>query len=48
MSSMFYEANKFNQSIRNWNTSNVNDIRNMFDGASSFNQLIGLHIKLII
>ena len=32
---------RFNQDIGDWNTSNVNDMFQMFAGASSFNQDIG-------
>ncbi|WP_434325894.1 BspA family leucine-rich repeat surface protein [Mycoplasma leachii] len=38
MSSMFYQATKFNQPIGNWNTSNVTDMSWMFLGATNFNQ----------
>ncbi|WP_434325708.1 BspA family leucine-rich repeat surface protein [Mycoplasma leachii] len=38
MSSMFYQATKFNQPIGNWNTSNVTDMSWMFFGAKNFNQ----------
>jgi surface protein len=37
MSGMFYEST-FNQSIGNWNVSNVEDMELMFYGATSFNQ----------
>ena len=38
MTGVFYRASKFNQSINNWDTSNVTNMSEMFDGASSFNQ----------
>lgn len=41
MSSMFYEAKKFNQPIGLWNTSNVTNMRSMFSKAIIFNQPIG-------
>ncbi len=40
MSSMFYNAEAFNQNIGNWNTENVTDMGNMFAGAKIFNQNI--------
>ena len=40
MSSMFRNANNFNQTINNWNVSNVTNMQSMFHGASSFNQPI--------
>ena len=39
MSSMFEDANSFNQTIKAW-TSSVLDMSSMFEGASSFNQNI--------
>jgi len=38
MASMFYEARVFNQSIGNWNVSNVTNMANMFTNARIFNQ----------
>ena len=38
--SMFQNA-RFNQNIGHWDTSNVTDMRNMFNNASAFNQNIG-------
>jgi len=35
---MFICANKFNQDISLWDTSNVTNIRGMFLGAKKFNQ----------
>ncbi|UVO24530.1 DUF285 domain-containing protein [Mycoplasma capricolum] len=35
---MFYDAKKFNQDISNWNMSNVEYIRSMFEGTTNFNQ----------
>jgi surface protein len=41
MKQMFHVAKNFNQSIGNWNVSNVTTMKNMFSHASSFNQPIG-------
>lgn len=38
MSTMFYGAETFNQSIGNWDLSKVTSVHNMFYGATSFNQ----------
>ena len=38
MEQMFYGAESFNQSLNNWNVSNVRDMESMFSGARSFNQ----------
>lgn len=38
---MFFGAEKFNGNISNWDTSSLNNISLMFDGASSFNQSLG-------
>ena len=35
---MFYKARSFNQSLNNWNVSNVTNMRWMFEDARSFNQ----------
>ncbi len=35
---MFSEASSFNQSLNNWNVSNVKYMECMFSEASSFNQ----------
>ena len=35
--SMFVEAYSFSKPIGEWDTSNVTDMRHMFDGAESFN-----------
>ena len=37
---MFFTAIKFNGNISNWDTSQVKDMRQMFNGASVFNQNI--------
>ena len=34
----FSQASSFNRDIGKWNTSNVNDMEIMFDGATNFNQ----------
>ena len=36
--SVFQYAKYFNQDIVRWDTSNVTDMRGMFNGASKFNQ----------
>jgi hypothetical protein len=41
MSSMFFNAEVFNQVIGRWITSNITDMSHMFDGATAFNQDIG-------
>lgn len=41
MSSMFYNAKKYNGQIGNWDTSNVTDMKYMFHEAYDFNQDIG-------
>ena len=41
MSVMFRDAGAFNQDIRNWDVSNVTEMRYMFNEASLFNQDIG-------
>ena len=38
MSYMFYDASEFNGNIGGWDTSSVEDMSNMFEGAISFNQ----------
>ena len=38
MSSMFYGATSFNQSISSWNTSRITNMNSMFYNATSFNQ----------
>jgi surface protein len=38
MYQMFYGATSFNQSLSGWNTSKVNDMRDLFNGATSFDQ----------
>ena len=35
---LFYNAEKFNQDIGTWNTSNITRMRNMFEGATAFNR----------
>jgi surface protein len=35
---MFYGCIKFNQSLNNWNVSNVTYMENMFNRCKSFNQ----------
>ncbi len=42
MSRMFCSAEKFNQIIGNWNTSNVTNMEDMFLSAKEFNQNIGI------
>ena len=39
--SMFYDAEKFNSDISNWDTSNVTTMKYMFSWATVFNQPIG-------
>ena len=36
---MFKNAKEFNQNLRNWNVSNVVRISNMFNGATSFEDI---------
>ena len=38
MRDIFHYAITFNQSLNNWNTSNVTDMRKMFYWAQAFNQ----------
>ena len=38
MIGVFYKATNFNQSLDNWDTSNITDMSYMFDNATSFNQ----------
>jgi surface protein len=40
MKRMFADANSFNQSLINWNVSNVTDMSGMFSSANTFNQPI--------
>ena len=48
-SNMFSNCYKFNQSLKNWNTSNVINMRNMFFYATSFNQnLSGWNVNKVI
>ena len=41
MQAMFCGAISFNQSIADWDTSNVHNMLGMFAGATSFNQAVG-------
>jgi surface protein len=41
MSCLFCNAKSFNQSIKDWDVSNVTDMYGMFFNAKSFNQPIG-------
>jgi surface protein len=38
MTSMFYEARRFNQPLGGWNVGKVREMSNMFEGAEAFNQ----------
>ena len=38
MTQMFYNADRFNQPIGNWDVSNVTNMASMFEWAISFNQ----------
>ena len=38
MDSMFYNAEKFNKPIGNWNTSSVSEMSLMFDGATKMEE----------
>jgi surface protein len=45
---MFYGDTVFNQTIRNWNVSNVTNMQYMFNYATSFNQNINNWLPNIV